>query len=282
MCRFAAYLGQPIAINEVLSKPKDSLIKQSSQARESEVTINADGFGIGWYSLEISPRPGVFVSLLPAWNDINLHNISHQVSSSCFFGHVRAAAEGGVSLYNCHPFHYQKFLFMHNGGVAGFKKIKRDLINLLPESLYLNIKGGTDSEHLFALWLSYFLPTKQNMEDMADAWRMTLEKLRELQANHHVTEADYINAAVTDGTRLSVVRYSQRTKDNLSLYYAAGRQFQHSGHGCHMVPPLPGHANQAVLVVSERLTNFESEWHEVPAQHILLVSPKYEIQLEAI
>ncbi len=87
MCRFAAYLGRPLLINEVITKPKDSLIKQRSAALESDGTINADGFGIAWYNLTVSEIPAVFVSVAPAWNDVNLKNITHQIVSKCFFDH---------------------------------------------------------------------------------------------------------------------------------------------------------------------------------------------------
>ncbi len=270
MCRLAAYLGKPLLINEVLSKPKDSLIQQSHSAKESTITLNADGFGVGWYKRESSQNPAVYVSPLPAWNDLNLKNISHQVYSSCFFGHVRAAAEGGVNVLNCHPFHYQRWMLMHNGGIGGFKKIRRDLINLLPEELYLHIKGQTDSEHMFALWLHHYLPTKQTLQDMIDAWRKTLKTIEALQANHGVREASYINSVITDGEQMVAVCYSTDPKEALSLHYAAGEQFQHTKNGCHMLPSK-GHI-ESVLIVSEKLTSFESEWHDVPAQHILSVS----------
>src|SRR5450755_4197002 len=104
MCRFIAYVGEPLLINNVVSRAKDSLIKQSFEALESDIALNADGFGIGWYRPDVHPTPAVFVSILPAWNDLNLLNISHLVVSPCFFGHVRAASDRTISHYNCHPF----------------------------------------------------------------------------------------------------------------------------------------------------------------------------------
>ena len=59
MCRFVAYLGSPIRIDEVIIKPSNSLIQQSYHALESTMTVNGDGFGLGWYDKEIQkdPRP---------------------------------------------------------------------------------------------------------------------------------------------------------------------------------------------------------------------------------
>ena len=271
MCRFVAYLGKPILLNEILSKPKDSLIQQSHSAQESEIKINADGFGIGWYRREVSEEPAIFVSPLPAWNDLNFKRISHYVMSPCFFGHVRAAAEGGVNVFNCHPFAYKNWMLMHNGGIGGFKRIRRDIVNLVSEELFLHIRGQTDSEHMFALWLHYFLPSNQTHQDMIDAWRKTLKTIEELQAKHHVKESSSINSMVTDGEQIVGVRYSSGNQAPLSLHYSAGERFQHTKDGCHMLPSK-GHIPESVLIVSEKLTGFESEWHDVPAQHIISVN----------
>lgn len=124
MCRFIAYRGKPILLDDVLHKPKNSLIRQSAQAHEAEEPLNGDGFGLGWYMPELDREPGLFVSVRPAWNDRNLRYLCQKINTPCFFAHVRAASAGEVSEANCHPFHYRDFLFMHNGGIGGFNKIK--------------------------------------------------------------------------------------------------------------------------------------------------------------
>lgn len=278
MCRFAAYLGKPLLINEVISKPKDSLIKQSSSALESEIAINADGFGIGWYHLEISEIPAVFVSVLPAWNDLNLKNITHQIVSTCFFGHVRAAAEGGVGIYNCHPFHYQKYMLMHNGGIGGFKKIKLDIFNLIDDAYFNHIQGTTDSETMFALWLTFFHRTKGDHAGMIAAWRETLATILYLQKQHNVKESSYINSLVTDGTQIVGIRYSSYPDQCLTLHYVYGDEFTHSKDGVHMVNAHCKNPH-AVVIASERLTMHKQEWEDVPPQHIISVDAKRNIQL---
>lgn len=281
MCRFAAYLGRPLLMNEVISKPKDSLIKQSAQALESDVAINADGFGIGWYNLSVSEIPAVFVSVSPAWNDVNLKNITHQIVSECFFGHVRAAAEGGVGSFNCHPFHYSKFMLMHNGGIGGFKKIKLDIFNLLDEQYFLNIKGTTDSETMFALWLTFFHRTKKDHAGMISAWRDTLATIQSLQARHAIKETSYINAMITDGTQMVGIRYCSDPKLCLTLHYTAGDSFTPTKEGVRMINP---HAAKpkAVIIASEKMTTHKTEWDDVPAQHIIAVDAKKTIKLLAL
>ena len=150
MCRFIAYLGeQPVTVASLIDEPKNSLIKQSHGSLESKINIHGDGFGISWYSNRC--QPGIFKSIRPAWNDQNLIYLANELSSSCFMAHIRAATHGDVCRNNCHPFHYEKYSFMHNGRIDGFSEIKRELSTLLDDDLFLHISGSTDSEHLFFL-----------------------------------------------------------------------------------------------------------------------------------
>lgn len=282
MCRFAAYIGTPLLLNDVVSKPHDSLIKQSLNAEETDIKINADGFGIGWYNAKTSDTPSVYVNILPAGNDINLRSMSHNIESSCFFGHVRAAAMGGVSLYNCHPFCYQKWLFMHNGGVGGFSKFKLDLFQLLEYKLFSHIKGQTDSESLFMLWLTYYLRTDQKINDMISSWRKTLSTIEKLQKKHNIHEPSYINATITDGGKLVALRYSTDPKYYLTLHYCAGKSFIHSKYGFYMIPADSGKNPESVLVASEKISVHKSEWTDVPTQAIFCIDKDKSITIENI
>ena len=55
MCRWLAYSGSPIPLEDVLYKPDHSLIDQSMHSRMGVETTNADGFGVGWYSGQATP-----------------------------------------------------------------------------------------------------------------------------------------------------------------------------------------------------------------------------------
>ena len=80
MCRWLAYSGSPVLIEELL-KPKHSLIDQSLHSRLGAETTNGDGFGIGWYGVG---EPGVFHSVEPAWNNRNLGDCPAIVSPLVF------------------------------------------------------------------------------------------------------------------------------------------------------------------------------------------------------
>src|SRR5437588_2246294 len=157
MCRFLAYKGSPILMDKLLYQPKNSLIHQSFEARERREPLNGDGFGIGWYVHDIAPTPVVYLSVRPAWNDFNLRSIAPRTRADCMFAHVRAASTGDVTEINCHPFNYNDLLFMHNGDIGGFDKLRRPLRRRLSDAVDQWIRGQTDSEHFFGLFLDIFL-----------------------------------------------------------------------------------------------------------------------------
>lgn len=133
MCRWLAYYGHPIQLDEVLFKPENSLIRQSLHARWTHSVTNGDGFGVGWYGER--EEPGLFRDVLPAWNDDNLLSLSGQIRSPLFFAHVRASTGTATARANCHPFRAGRWLFMHNGQVGDYERARRALDALIPDAL---------------------------------------------------------------------------------------------------------------------------------------------------
>jgi glutamine amidotransferase len=115
MCRLMAYYGDEAELAETIIWPERSIIKQSYDARERLLdpslpahlghgNLNADGFGIGWYSSKVNggcgrgddsdSRPCTFKAITPAWNNENLINLAGKCYSQLCFAHVRAAYPG--------------------------------------------------------------------------------------------------------------------------------------------------------------------------------------------
>lgn len=280
MCRFLVYIGKPVMMYDLLFKPKNSLIKQSVKAHEAEEPLNGDGFGVGWYTPEANDMPGLFVSVRPAWNDRNLKSIAPKIVSDCIFAHVRAATSSPVNELNCHPFQYGNYLFMHNGDIEGFHKIKREMVRHLPDNIYANIEGLTDSEHLFALFLHQL--EKQRVKDpatrIANALEEAIVEVEELKARLKLKEPSYINACVTNGDTVVAVRYVSDLKLEAStLYYSEGAAYDCENGICRMLKS--NDENKAVLIVSEKLTRYRSDWHEIPVNHMVTVNRKLEVNV---
>jgi glutamine amidotransferase len=210
MCRWAAYIGEPIFLEDIVSRPGHSLIHQSHCATECKSAINADGFGLAWYGER--EEPGLFRDILPAWSDPNLRSLTAQVRSRLFLAHVRASTGTATSRNNCHPFAVGRWTFMHNGQIGGYDAFRRDADMLIPDRLYPQRKGATDSEALFLLALA---------EGMDDDPRGALERatarLEGLSRAKGSAPHVRMTAAFSDGRRLYAVRYA--TDDHAPTLY---------------------------------------------------------------
>ena len=113
MCRWLAYSGSPIRLEELLVKRDRSLIDQSLHSRQGATPTNGDGFGVGWYEEDETPR--LYRSTHPAWNDRNLRELAAGISSGLFLAHIRASTGTAIQETNTHPFRHGRCLCMHNG-----------------------------------------------------------------------------------------------------------------------------------------------------------------------
>lgn len=211
MCRFLAYSGAPVFLEDLVAAPCHSLIHQSLHAAEAKTGTNGDGFGVGWYGDR--PEPGQYREVRPAWSDENLLSIARQVRSSLFFAHVRAATGTATTRANCHPFAHGRHLFMHNGQIGGYGLIRRRLEGLIPDSLYAARVGTTDSEALFLLVLARI---EAGMAPAA-ALAAALGDALALMQQAGTTEPLRCAAAISDGETIHAVRWASDGKPP-SLY----------------------------------------------------------------
>lgn len=233
MCRFVAYLGEPIFLEELIAKPRHSLMRQSLQAEEAKTVTNGDGFGIGWYGER--EEPGVYREVMPAWSDDNLLALSGTLKSRLFFAHVRAATAGGIARQNCHPFRHGRYLFMHNGQIGGYGQLRRTLESMLPDELYASRRGATDSELLFLLALARV----QQGASIPEAMHEVIESTVTLMRGRGIETPLRFAAAFADGEQVHAFRMSSDPKPP-TLYR------RECGHG--------------VIVASEPLDDDQPGW----------------------
>jgi predicted glutamine amidotransferase len=215
MCRWAAYLGEPVYLEEIVSAPCHSLIAQSQSAQEAKTSTNADGFGIAWYGDRA--EPGLYRDILPAWSDQNLKSLCRQIRSGLFLAHVRASTGGATSRSNCHPFVSGRWSFMHNGQIGGFEKIRRRLENGISDELYDQRLGTTDSELFFLMLLQHGLD-----RDPLLAVRKAVRQVTDRAAEAGIERSFKLTAAFSDGRSLHAVRYSSQGQAP-TLYMARTR-----------------------------------------------------------
>ena len=273
MCRFTAYLGPPIRLASLLIEPKHSLIHQSFHSAERKEPLNGDGFGIGWYAPEASPLPGVFRSVQPAWNNGNLRSLSGVVSSGCVMAHVRAATAGmPVDESNCHPFQHGRLLFMHNGRISDFRRVRRPLLDGLSDEAFNLVMGSTDTEHVFGLFVDEMVHGKEpgGARRMAAALTRTAWKVAELVDEHASGSGCVLNLAVSDGDTIAACRFAHgEDVVHESLYFIEREIYEPVAKGS--PARREGESARAFVIASERLTD-DWEWSVVPLDHLVVVS----------
>jgi len=321
MCRFVLYQGAPLAIASLVTEPVHSIINQSVRASESDEPLNGDGFGVAWYAHGMSDRPAVFRSISPAWSNMNLLELARVTTSKCILAHVRAATRGlAVTELNCHPFSAGPYAFMHNGDVARFGKIRRALLGTLSDEAFAAVKGSTDSEHVFGVFLDLVAalggatvckgreldaeagtPTaapadagaaSDHADVMARALAETVARVvaisegarppgEEAERGDPASDGECdLNLAVSDGRASVVCRYST----------AAGREpaslYLHTGRryvceGGVCRMISPETGHGAVIVCSEPLSD-DPGWEKVKANHMVVVREDQSVETRAM
>lgn len=236
MCRFLAYRGAPMLLETLVSAPAHSLIHQSLHATEAKTETNGDGFGLGWYGER--PTPGLYKEVRPAWSDENLRSLCAQVRAGLFFAHVRAATGTATTRANCHPFASGRWLFMHNGQVGGWARVRRRVEAMIPDALYNARHGTTDSEAILLVAMALGLEDNPPL-----AISRTLAAIWGLMQEAGVCEPLRFTASLSDGERLWAFRWSSDAWPP-SLYVR--------DNACGLV------------VVSEPIDDQRADWQAVP------------------
>lgn len=257
MCRWIAYTGKPVYLDTLVTKPDHSLVVQSRHSQMNFtnsgelLSINGDGFGIGWY--DEREEPGLFKDDLPAWHNTNLDSLCHHIKSHTFLAHIRASTTGDIQRANCHPFRYKNWIFQHNGHISHFNKIRRALQMKISPELFPLLQGTTDSETFFYLAISYGLPDNPKLA-MQRMVREVLQVLNETEQDGVLN----LSCAFSDGNKLYTLRYSYNE--------APMTQFVSTDTNCmqefaNSKPQIPA---GSTIIVSEPLDNISDKWTKIP------------------
>ena len=270
MCRWNAYFGEPLLIDELLYRTEHGLIDESLHSRMGAETTNGDGFGLGWYTPG-HEQPGRYRSVNPAWNDENLRDLASHVESPLFLAHIRAAVGSPVQQTNCHPFRHGRWLFVHNGLLHGFHDMRRDLLLAVEPPLFEGISGSADSELLFYLALTFGLED----DPIGGVERAIglVEATGEAQGIEYPFQG---TVGFSDGERLWAVRYSSEHSSR-SLFISRDVRAVRELHPDN--PRLQALADETRVIVSEPLSDLSGAWLEVPESTALVVQAGADEQL---
>jgi len=110
------------------------------------------GWGIGFYQggeVLMRRRP------IDERREINVAGLAADVRADLVVGHVRHATVGALRTENSHPFRYRQWLFAQTGTVPDFEHVRDRLVASLPDFLRGGIRGDTDAEVVFHVFLSF-------------------------------------------------------------------------------------------------------------------------------
>ncbi|PCH40356.1 N-terminal nucleophile aminohydrolase [Wolfiporia cocos MD-104 SS10] len=328
MCRWFAYISksEPCLLEDVLIVPAHSLSKQvhdrflpflshyepdktkkltRTEIKTRNSPFNMDGLGLAWYSTARAeygecdgPHAALYKSLRQPMTDPIFRSICANTSTPAVFAHIRAASgETAITEYNCHPFQFGRWLFMHNGTVAHFAEIKRELTALISDEALNLVKGTTDSEHLAALFFTYLeqsrgaaaWETSHPLEDVKRALEQAISKVIEVQKQvlGSAADASSLNCAVTDGTQLLAIRFRNHPTEHPPSLYLSTKA------GVTLNRKYPGHPDgdrssdrsvrdesehgAHVIIASEPSTYREQDWELIGKNECIMVNADMEL-----
>ncbi len=141
---FGYYSNQTDRVGCALNAERETLTLADGQ--------RSDGWGIGFYQggeVLLRKRPQ------ESRGSIDFVEMARDLHADVVIGHVRSATVGAARVENTHPFRYRHWLFAHNGTIERFASVRSRLLDSIPDFLRRNIRGETDSEHLFHLFLAF-------------------------------------------------------------------------------------------------------------------------------
>jgi predicted glutamine amidotransferase len=254
MCRWMAWHGQPVLIDELLFKSQHGIVDQSLHARMGAEPTNGDGFGLGWYGT--GDGPAIYRSVTPAWSDANVRELAAHIESPLFLAHVRAAIGSPVQQTNCHPFRHGDWMFVHNGYVADFPALRRSLMYAIDPERFAAVEGSTDTEVVFQLALTHGL--EQDPIGALERSVALIEETARRQGREPLVQATF---GIADGESLWAVRYATHGTPR-SLFASTDAAAIRSLHPEN--PRLQQLHDHDRLIVSEPFSDLPGLWEEIP------------------
>ncbi|MBH1937286.1 ergothioneine biosynthesis protein EgtC [Streptomyces sp. AV19] len=233
MCRHLAVLGPDAPLGASVSDPPYSLVRQSWAPRLQRYgTVNADGFGIGWYA-DGDPRPARYRGAGPVWADRSFADLIRVVRSRALLAAVRDATVPGDGEDAAAPFAAGRWLFSHQGALTGWPDSAVPLAPLLPPGALLRLEARCDAAFVWALVAHRLLAGAAPERALAGAV-VTLAE---------ASPASRLNLLLTDGASVTATAWGD------TLWYLTG----------------PG---ERVVVASEPYDD-DPRWTEVPDRTLL-------------
>ncbi|MCP0914027.1 MULTISPECIES: class II glutamine amidotransferase [Legionella] len=293
MCRILSYLGKPTLIEELLYKPDNSFIKQSYHPKYMSYLLNLAGFGMAaWEKNSHHPAlPYLYKTPQLPFYDENLRNLASKISPHCFLAHLRGVSyheKQVVASQNVHPFIYPEtnIALAHNGVLYNFESMRYDLLRYIKEDYKKHIRGTTDSEWIYAVFLSQLAHPNGSYQpsEIINAIISTLKILKQVRYEQKIAINSPVNLFITNGEFIAATRFvldygwhppgvgpsSHFTYH--SLWYTYGESYGVYDGEYRM---KGGAVNSSMIIASEPLTEDTTTWLEVPEYTLIFARQEH-------
>lgn len=281
MCRVLLYMGeQAVLPYDLLFAPDSSLIKQSFDPKFMADIKNLAGFGmIGWDYHSPNPEvPYFYKSHQLPFHDTNLLYLSKKIQVNTLLSHVRGvpfSTSHVVIDQNAHPFCFPNhtIALAHNGTLEDIELMKTEFVKYLNPSIIKNIAGSTDSEQIYALFVSRLKdPTScVEMKEARDALVETLKIIRTIRIKLNISKPSPLNLFITNGNYSIITRFvfdygrGKNEKMAFLAFHTLWLTYGESYGICDGIYRMIGSKKKSnIIIASEPLTRDHTTWMELP------------------
>jgi glutamine amidotransferase len=281
MSRLFAYMANdPDRVRCALHPARRLLV---ADANVGDAPAHFDGWGIGFYQggeILLQRRPKAPVE------PVDFYAVARELRTDVIIGHVRAGTVGKPKNENTHPFRFRSWLFAHHGTIPDFERVREEILAAIPDFLRRNIRGQTDSEHLFHLLLA-FLHDAGKLDDVnvttqavRDAVRATLSLADKLVGP--AAKESQCSLALTNGRlliatrrgrpvhlmRIASLRDCAVCRDPAPMYGREPKRVDHE------------HLRSVTIVADPPSAAVSAPWEEVPDHTIVSVSHDLDVSFD--
>lgn len=286
MCRMLGYVGAPVVLENLVVRPDNALLNQTTDAQLLTM-LNLAGFGLAAWNDDLagSHLPLTFHSTNVAVFDANLRALAARLKVRSLVAHLRGVPLDGSATINqqsLHPFHMagSPLVLAHNGDLADFGAMRSSLWPLIKPDIARRMTALTDSAFLHALVLSHVDDPAGpfTADTIFRAITAALSVVRRVRADHGIARSSSVNLVVSDGRNMVATRFTfdfgrfekppfQGGIEFLSQWFTIGDRYDFTDGEWKMT----GGRGAGTLVASEPLTRDVSTWVEMPEYGALLV-----------
>ena len=268
---FAALTSDPNLLRCELHRLASQVLLQGEQ--------RSNAVGVGAYA-----QDEVLLRRFASDGELTLDSLAPPHESDALLFHAGRLPVGLSLEDNTQPFRARRWLFAHQGAVNGFDQLRAPLMASLPDHLQRQVRGGTDSEVLFALFLRHLRDlgrTDDPRLEAAVAGRLLADTAREVAkvaAGAGVTRTSTLNLVATNGFVLAACRFGEQPLFYTRLEGSAECELCGVTSATPETQPAVGaHRRRRTVVVASHLKR-PSGWVELPQGSTLVVGPDLQVR----